>query len=279
MAVYDVHAHIYPDAIAPRAAEAVGRFYGDAPIQGTGTVGQLLEQAAESPVTHLVVHSVATTAHSVTSINNFIAATVTERNAQAEAAGNGKRLIGFMAMHQDFPDPEAEIARAVSLGLRGLKLHPDTQGVAVDDPRMMRIFELAEGRLPVIVHTGDFRFDYSNPDRLVNVLRAFPNLTLDAAHFGYWSCCDRGWDGLREQAEHNPNLYVDCSSSLYALGQRHFAELVRLWGADRVMFGSDYPMWHPAEEYRLVSESGLTEGELQALFTRTPERFLGAFRD
>ena len=278
MAIYDVHTHIYPEAIAPRAVEAVGRFYGDAPIQGAGTASQLLSQEGQCPVDRIVVHSVATTAHAVTSINNFIAATVAEHNSQAEATGSGKRLIGFMAMHQDFPDPEGEIDRALGMGLRGLKLHPDTQGVAVDDPRMMRIFELAEGRLPVIVHTGDFRFDFSSPHRLVHVLRAFPNLTIDAAHFGYWSCCDRGWDGLREEAERNPNLFVDCSSSLYALGQRHFVELVRLWGADRVMFGSDYPMWNPAEEYRLVSESGLNDDELHALLTTTPERFLAGVK-
>ena len=268
MAIYDVHAHIYPDAIAPRAVEAVGHFYGDAPIQGSGTAQQLLSQVASTPINQVVVHSVATTAHAVTSINNFI----------AEQCRLHPQFIGFMAMHQDFPDPEAEIERALGLGLRGMKLHPDTQGVAVDDPRMMRIFEIAEGRLPVIVHTGDYRFDFSNPNRLVNVLKAFPNLTIDAAHFGYWSCCDRGWDGLRREAERNPNLFVDCSSSLYSLGQRHFAELVRLWGAERVMFGSDYPMWNPADEYRLVESAGLSDDELDALFTRAPERFLGAFR-
>lgn len=268
MAIYDIHAHIYPDAIAPRAVEAVGHFYGNAPIQGSGTARQLLSQVKCTPITKVVVHSVATTAHAVTSINNFI----------AEQCRTHPEFIGFMAMHQDFPDPEGEIDRALGMGLRGLKLHPDTQGVAVDDPRMMHIFELAEGRLPVIVHTGDFRFDFSSPHRLVNVLRAFPNLTIDAAHFGYWSCCDRGWDGLREEAERNPNLFVDCSSSLYALGQRHFVELVRLWGADRVMFGSDYPMWNPAEEYRLVNESGLSDDELHALLTATPERFLAGLK-
>ena len=47
-----------------------------------------------------------------------------------------------MAMHQDYPNPEAEIERAIGLGLRGMKLHPDTQkvkyGRRIDS---MRIYE------------------------------------------------------------------------------------------------------------------------------------------
>lgn len=31
----------------------------------------------------------------------------------------------------------------------------------MDDPRLMRIYEIIEGRLPLIVHTGDYRYDYS----------------------------------------------------------------------------------------------------------------------
>ena len=46
--------------------------------------------------------------------------------------------------------------------------------------------------LPVVIHTGDYRYDYSHPRRLVNILRTFPDLVVDAAHFGCWSRFDSG---------------------------------------------------------------------------------------
>ena len=122
MAVIDAHAHIYPDKIAPKAVEAVGDFY-NVDMFGDGTADGLLAAKDRAPITHFIVHSVATTAHAVTAINDFIA-----KQCQAHP-----EFIGFAAMQQDFEDPAAELQRAVELGLRGVKLHPDTQKVDMDD--------------------------------------------------------------------------------------------------------------------------------------------------
>ena len=164
MAVIDAHAHIYPDKIASRAVDAVGDFY-LIDMFGEGTVEHLLSAQQHAPITHFIVHSVATTPGSVESINNFI----------AEQCRQHPEFIGFMAMHQDYPEPEKEIERAIGLGLKGMKLHPDTQHVNMDDPRLMNVYEMIEGRLPIVIHTGDYRYDYSHPRRLMNVLKTFPD--------------------------------------------------------------------------------------------------------
>ena len=145
MTAIDVHAHIYPEKIAERAVGAVGEFY-LVDMYGQGTASHLLAAKDRAPLTHFVVHSVATKPSAVASINDFI----------AEQCRLHPELIGFMAMHQDLEDPEVEIERAVGLGLRGMKLHPDTQKVNMDDPRLMSIYEMIAGRLPLIVHTGDY---------------------------------------------------------------------------------------------------------------------------
>ena len=200
MAVIDAHAHIYPDKIASRAVDAVGDFY-LIDMFGEGTVEHLLSAQQHAPITHFIVHSVATTPGSVESINNFI----------AEQCRQHPEFIGFMAMHQDYPEPEKEIERAIGLGLKGMKLHPDTQHVNMDDPRLMNVYEMIEGRLPIVIHTGDYRYDYSHPRRLMNVLKTFPDLVVDAAHFGCWSRYEVGYDIL-----HNAdNLFVDASSSQF----------------------------------------------------------------
>jgi predicted TIM-barrel fold metal-dependent hydrolase len=52
-------------------------------------------------------------------------------------------------------------------------------------------------------------------------------------------------------------------------------ELVHLWGADRVMFGSDYPMWDPNAELENMLNSGLTDDELEKVLWRNAEEFSG----
>ena len=67
MAVIDAHAHIYPEKIASKAVDAVGAFYGVEMFDGgacsPGTPEALLACTNESPITHFIVHSVATTSH------------------------------------------------------------------------------------------------------------------------------------------------------------------------------------------------------------------------
>ncbi len=277
MTVIDAHAHIYPEAIAARAVSAVGAFYGvEQSMAGVGTPEGLLASCKRSPITHFVVHSVATTAHSVVAINSFL----------ADQQVKHPEFIAFGTMHPDFDDMEAEVQRALDLGLHGFKLHPDTQMVDMDDPRLMDFYEIIAGRAPVVIHTGDYRHGYSHPARLKRVLRAFPDLVVDAAHFAGWSIFDRGYDILHDddmrELAFEERLFVDSSSTVGFTGSRHLAELVHLWGSDRVMFGSDFPMWDPAEEFDqqiMQQASGVfSDDDLEKILRLNAERFCGGKR-
>ena len=259
MTVIDVHAHIYPEKIASKAVEAIGNFYGKS-MQGKGTSENLLLSMEQTPITNFVVHSVATNARSVESINDFIAAECSKH----------PEFIGFMSMHQDYANPEKEIERALSLGLKGMKIHPDTQMVNLDDPKLMEIYEIIQGRLPIIIHVGDYRHDYSHPRRLKNVLHTFPDLVVDAAHFGGWSIPEVAFDILGEE-----RCFVDMSSSLFWLGTRRTKELCHLYGTDRILFGSDFPMWNIVEEYNTFVGIDFSEDELENMLWHNAERFLG----
>ncbi len=260
MTVIDCHCHIYPGKIARRAAESVGDFYLVPMYEAEATCEKVLEICKDSPITHHIVHSVAVKASNVEGINTFI----------AEQCAAHPELIGFATLHQDFEDPEAEIEHAIDLGLKGLKLHPDTQKVNLDDPRLMRIYEIIEGRLPLIVHTGDYRYDYSHPRRLKNVLHAFPDLVVDAAHFGGWSVFDLAVEFLEDE-----RCFLDMSSAQQFLGPRRTYELTKIYGCDRLMFGSDFPMWDPLDEYERYTALPFTDDELENLTWHNAERFLG----
>ena len=265
MPIIDAHAHIYPEKIAAKAVNAVGKFYGvEQSMAGKGSPEDLLAHRAAG-ITSFIVHSVATTARSVPTINSFI----------AEQCTIHPEFIGFGTMHPDFEDMEAEVDRAIELGLHGFKLHPDTQQVDMDDPRLMAFYEIIAGRVPIVLHTGDYRYSYSSPRKLVRILKAFPDLVVDAAHLGGWSIYDVGYDILHEELIGEDRLFVDASSAFTWVGRRHMRELIRMWGADRVMYGSDYPMWDPTHELDEMMHCELTDDELEKVLWRNASAFCG----
>jgi len=231
--IFDAHAHIFPEGIAHRAVDAVGEFY-HLPMRGGGTSEQLLRLGGEAGVGGYLVQAVATTPHQVSSINDFIA---------KEAAAH-REYVGFMTLHPAMDAPEAEIERAAGLGLCGIKLHPDFQVFDIDAPRALPIYREAERRgLPILMHMGDERRDFSAPRRLAAVLERFPGLRVIAAHLGGY----RHWKEAQDCLTGSGALF-DTSSSLAFLPPEEAAALIDAYGTERVLFGTDYPMWDPATE-------------------------------
>ena len=259
--VIDAHCHIYPEKIVDRAVAGTDAFY-STHAACRGVAGELLELGDRIGIDRFVVQSVATTPHQVERINQFIA---------AEVAKAPNRFTGLGAAHPDCEDQDAVIEQIKSLGLHGIKIHPDIQGFAIDDPRMMRVYERCEEEdLCVLMHTGDHRYDYSNPNRLLPVLKAFPRLTVIGAHFGGWSV----WDDASRQLCDFSNLYVDCSSTFpFANQDLSLGEtLIHRYGADRVMFGSDFPMWSPEAELETFMKLRLTDEERRMILSENAKR-------
>ncbi len=252
--IIDSHCHIYPDKIAERAVEGIGKFY-DLPMCYDGRYSTLTEEGAKNGVKHYVIFSVATTPHQVHSINTFIADTVRNSNGL---------MTGLGTLHPDSEDIEGDIAEIISLGLKGVKMHPDFQKFQIDDKKCYKIYEMCQGKMPVLLHTGDSRYDYSNPDRMKKVLEAFPDLTVIGAHFGGWSC----WKEAAETLNPYKNFYVDCSSSFNWLTAVESREIVRLYGADRVLFATDFPMWNYENECERFALMNLTDEESRLILYR-----------
>lgn len=264
MQIIDAHCHIYPSAIAERAVRAVDGFYGGLPDERLdGTAATLLRTGAAAGIGRFVVHSVATKPRQVPDINRFIAESV---------AASGGRFTGLGTLHPDSDDLRRDLRGLTALGLHGVKLHPDIQRFPVDGPAAMRIFGLLEEEgLPVLVHTGDRRWDFSNPRRVARVLRTFPGLRFAGAHFGGWSV----WDEAARELPGYPNITVDCSSTAYALPPEKLRELIEIWTPARVMFGTDYPFWPQGRELEVLRGLGLPEDDLDRILWRNAADFYG----
>ncbi len=255
--VIDIHCHIYPPSIAEKAVGSTDAFYGVKSYHD-GTVKVLERENARAGIDLSGVCSVATTHHQVSSINRFIA---------RETEASGGRFFGVGTLYPDSPDIAADVEEAIALGLRGIKLHPDIQGFKLDDYRCLKIYELCEGRLPVLLHTGDKRYDYSNPNRLIPLLETYTGLRVIGAHFGCYSL----WETEAEKLYGYPNFWVDCSSSMILLPDETTRSLIRGFGADRVLFGTDYPMWTPKDVIDKLLGLGLGREELELILHKNAE--------
>ncbi len=254
--VIDAHCHTYPEKIAEKAAHGTDAFYGTVAAH-RGTPEELL--SLDERIDLFLVESVATTPKQVRSINEFLAAT----------AASSPRLRALGALHPDSPDQEGDFQHLLELGLLGVKLHPDIQRFAVDDPRCLTIYELCgKAGVPVLLHTGDKRYDFSNPNRLLPVLRAYPHVTFIGAHFGGYSV----WEDAVPLLAGTPNLYVDLCSSMEWITPEQTRSYIRAYGADRVMFGTDYPMWDPETCLNDVLALGLPREELELILHQNARR-------
>jgi predicted TIM-barrel fold metal-dependent hydrolase len=162
------------------------------------------------------------------------------------------RLSAFAAVNPAAGEAAlAEIQRASDEGFAGLgELSPHSQRIAPDDPRWRAVVALAgKLRLPVNLHvtdpspaTGNYPGRVETPlADFVALADAFPGSDFILAHWGgaWWR------HGVRMPA----NVWFDTAASPLLYAPTVFAEGVAACGADRVLWGTDYPLdLYPREE-------------------------------
>lgn len=258
--IYDMHAHIFPHKISEKATESIGKFYSITMHYSIGETERLLEAERQIGTKRMLVCSVATSPKQVQSINDYIKA---ECDAHPE-------MIGFAALHGDYEDIAGEVDRVIAMGFHGIKLHADFQKTAIDSPKSYRIYEAIEGRLPVLMHMGDYRHDYSHPTMLAKVLRDFPNLKVLASHLGGFAA----WDEAEHALRSSDNIRFDTSSSVCMMSPERAVRLINHYGTDHCMFGTDFPMWDPKKEAEILLSLGFTYEQYRGMFSENAKAFL-----
>lgn len=261
MKYIDAHAHVFPDHIVEKVIGALQDFYGYK-WQGKGIVSDLLESMEEAQITRSVIFSAATKPEQVESIHDYIHSVLN--------AFPGK-FIGFGSMHPAYSNVKNELKRMRSLGLKGLKFHPDFQQFRIDQKEMFAIYEAAGPEIPILFHVGDKRFQNSNPERLAKVLDSIPGLTVIAAHMGGFSEWESAWECIIGRRD----VYVDISSTIGHISPEETAKMVRAHGADRVLFASDYPAVRQKQAIADVLSLNLSNEENELIFYRNAERIFG----
>jgi len=250
MKIIDAHAHIFPSKIAQRAVESIGKFY-DLPMVENGSSERLIKSGEKFGVEKYLVCSTATKAEQVEPINDFI---------YEECQANADKFVGFATLHPLMENLEKEIERIVQRGFKGIKLHPDFQHFNIDDEKAMEIYKRIEGKLFVLFHTGDERYDFSRPNRLARVCDRFPDLKCIAAHFGGYMRWEEAYNVYDSK-----NIFMDTSSSLFRLSTDDALKIMQKFGIEQFFFGTDYPMWSYQAELENISKLGLDKKSLDMI--------------
>lgn len=274
MLIVDFHTHVFPDAIAAEAIKKLENNSAHVKSCTDGTLSGLRASMREAGVRYSVLLPVCTSPRQFASINKFSS----ENN---DPAGG---LVFFGGIHPDCEDVEAKLEHIKSLGLRGIKLHPDFQGVFIDDERYVRIVrKCVQLGLYVSIHAGVNigapEVVHCPPERALRMLRAAyegvdmakeerPRVIL--AHLG-------GGFMLEETERHlcGAFVYLDLAFTFGWEDEAQILRIIRAHGADRVLFATDSPWAVQKESVEALKRLPLTELEQRQIFGENAAEMLG----
>ncbi len=270
--IIDIHTHTFPARIAEKALRGMQAASRTA-LFSDGTEEGLLRTEKEAGVDLAVVQPVATYPAQVTSINSH----VLERFPREVPAG----VLSFGAMHPGCEAWEEELEKLRAAGIPGIKLHAAYENIPMDDPRTVRILKKCRDLdLIVLIHSGwDVglpREASALPEKTRRALDQTGPMKLIAAHMGGWRC----WQEAAELLS-DTGICIDTAFSLGAMSlapgapweeaelrmltEAEALDLIRAWGVDRVLFGTDSPWGDPAEELEKIRSLPLSDKEKEAI--------------
>lgn len=261
MSAIDIHTHAFPDDVAKKA---IPQLQAAAPWKavGKGTVASLLKSMDAADVDLSVICSIATKPAQVQSIFDWC------RKIRSD------RIDPFPSVHPQSADAKAWLRRFADEGFVGIKLHPMYQDYDIDDPRMDEIYgTAAELGLVVESHCGhDAAFpqdERANPERIRRVIDRHKGLTFVATHMGGWT----SWDQVEKHLL-GCDVWMETSFTLKWMGPERLTDFIRRHGADKVLFGTDWPWASQIDEVRAIKALDLTDDQKRKILSTNAGRLL-----
>lgn len=180
------------------------------------------------------------------------------------------RVIAFATVNPATPGAVEELRRCARLGMRGAgELNCDAQGFDLDDPALdAAVAASVELGFAWTVHCSEpLGHAYpgkgtTTPDKVARFAQRHPRLRIICAHLGGGLPFFAHMPEIRELCR---RLWFDTAAGPFLYAPSAYRAAVDLCGADRVLFGSDYPLLR-AERYRTAfAEATLSSDETAAV--------------
>ncbi|MCP4752466.1 MAG: amidohydrolase family protein, partial [Proteobacteria bacterium] len=186
-----------------------------------------------------------------------------------QAADIEKRIIPFTSV--DFSrkhDVGERLAKDVEGGAKGLKLHPIIQRVPLSDKRTLEAVQaFSRFKKPVLTHSGKSHYYLKNESEkqapengdisaVEKLVRSFPDVNFIVGHSGlFWR------DQVQKKMAGCQNVWVDVSFQ----SPRAIKGLVKTFGAEKVMFASDWPWGGRAAHVKTVKAACRGDSRLEKM--------------
>ena len=277
--IIDFHTHVFSPQIKKNRHKYIERdpcfalLYSskDAKI---ATADELIASMDEAGVDISVILNIGWTTHELcVETNDYIVESISRYP---------QRLVGFCAVQPQSPEAAiAEIERCAKAGIRGVgEMRPDMQPFDLGDELVMEplVEVLRKHQLILLTHASEpVGHDYPGkgvitPDILYPFIASFPDLTIVCAHWGgglpFYAL-------MPEVEKAMSNVFFDTAASPLLYTPQVYNQVIQLVGADKILFGSDYPL---LAQGRLLEEIGaldLPQETKSLILSGNAQRLLG----
>ncbi|MFH1652041.1 MAG: amidohydrolase family protein [Chloroflexota bacterium] len=191
-----------------------------------------------------------------------------------------ERLVGFCAVPLDSPENAvAEIERCAGPGIKGVgELRLDLASANLPATLPPVIAALRHHGLLLLLHVSEpVGHDYpgkgsATPERLYPLLARFPEQTFICAHWGgglpFYALMPEVKAGLS-------NVYFDTAASPFLYQPGIYRAVNDIVGAEKILFGSDYPLLPPSRYFREIQAAALTDAARKLILGENARRLLG----
>jgi predicted TIM-barrel fold metal-dependent hydrolase len=226
------HAHVFPESVRAEATiERLLRLLDACDIEQAVCFAPFAEQTAPQTIHH----------------NRWLAKELHGR----------ERLYGFGTIDFDRDDLDDQVREIVDLGLKGIKLHPNTQRFDVLAPAAMKVYAAAERHdLFCTFHSGvhHYRLAHYNVLKFDEVAWQFPNLRFSLEHVGGYHFFAEALAVIFNNIPFPPtpqrpprvfaglvSVFTPDQLRFWYMNDERMRELFAQVGARQVIFGLDFP--------------------------------------
>jgi predicted TIM-barrel fold metal-dependent hydrolase len=293
--IIDAHTHVFPPAVRDRRASllatepAFAEIYSD-PSAAMATAEEVLASMDAAGVDRSVIVNFAWRGEPL----------IDETNAYIleAAARSGGRLIPFVSVYlagaaghgraeiDDAPqlqrnDARTKLRALASAGARGIgELRPEQSGynLANSDEADVLAWAAAAYDLPLLFHVSE-PVGHAYPGKeglpvsaLYTFARSASGVSIIAAHWGGGLPFYALMPEVREALE---NVWFDTAASHLLYAREVYRRVIEAVGAEKILWGSDYPLTSQAKALARTREAGLSDAEFAAIAGGNAAALLG----
>jgi len=277
--IIDFHTHVFPPQIKKNRDKYINSdpcfaiLYSEKNAK-LATADELIASMDKAGVDISVIVNIGWTTHELCiETNDYILESV---------ARYPQRLIGFCAVQPNSCEAAiAEIERCAQGGIRGVgEIRPDMQLFDIRDEEVMEPFVkvITKHKLILLTHASEpVGHEYPGkgsitPDVLYPFIASFPDLTIVCAHWGgglpFYAL-------MPEVKKAMSNVFFDTAASPFLYSPQVYNLVIQLVGADKILFGSDYPLLAQSRLLKEISSLDLPEETKNLILSGNAQRLLG----